>query len=208
MEYLNEEEVKKCRNEFHNIMVALHAKFNKRDWAFTHKLVGSGDKNLILVGNEGFDLDYHIILKRHPNNLSAKEIKMIFKDNLDEILDDYDMRYCEDSTHVLTTKHIDDDDNLIYSYDIAITIIGVGTLILKNDKSNFTDSDYHFVQVQKSKGFYEKFENVRDDIRWEELRKIYKGKKERQQNLNKDNRKISFSLLIESVNQVLQKFPL
>jgi len=203
MEYLSKNETKVNRQEFKKIFDKLTKKLGN-DWSISYRLVGSAKRNLVLVGNEGYDLDYHIYLQKSPN-LSDKEIKLKFKSELDNIVQTYNLTLCEDSTHVLTTKKLE-DKKLIYAYDVAIMRKNKKDeyLILKNEKiDNNGNGPYHFVEVPKASDFANKYNSISGTDQWKELRSIYKTKKESQQGLNKDNRKHSFSLLIEAVNEVI-----
>ncbi|MDD4123786.1 MAG: hypothetical protein PHD50_02830 [Bacilli bacterium] len=204
MEYLSRNDTKPNRQEFKEIFDKLSEKLGE-EWNISYKLVGSARRNLVLVGNEGYDLDYHIYLQKSPN-LEEKKIKLKFKDILDTIVKSYDLKPCEDSTHVLTIKKLD-GDKLVYSYDIAIMKKNKNEeyLILKNDKTNEEgNGPYHYVEVFKSLDFKNKYKKIFGNEQWTNLRSIYKGKKESQQGISKDLRKHSFSLLIETVNEIIK----
>ncbi len=201
MEYLSRKKTGENRTEFKNIFDQLNDAVGD-DWSLTYKLVGSARRNLVLVGNEGYDLDYHIYLVKHPK-MDAKETKEVFKSEIDKIVFNMNLTACEDSTHVLTTKRLE-GDKLIYSYDIAIMQKSKKDeyLILKNDKANNGNGPYHYVEVPKASEFAEKYNQISGNEQWKLLRKKYKAKKESQQNLSKDKRIHSFSLLIETVNEL------
>lgn len=203
MEYLTKNETKVNRQEFKKIYDELTDKLGK-EWSLNYKLVGSAKRNLVLVGNEGYDLDYHIYLQKSPA-MSDKDIKKKFKNELDKIVKSYDLTPCEDSTHVLTTKRLV-NNKLIYDYDVAIMKKNKNEeyLILKNEKNdNNGNGPYHFVEVPKASNFANKYNTISGIEQWKKLRSIYKSKKESQQSLSKDMRKHSFSLLIEAVNEVI-----
>lgn len=202
MDYLSKNNTKVNRQEFKKVFDELTQKLGK-DWCLSYKLVGSAKRNLVLVGNEGYDLDYHIYLHKSPV-LSDKDIKYKFKNELDKIVKSYNLTPCEDSTHVLTTKKLD-GTKFIYSYDVAIMRKNKNKeyLILKNEKTeNNGNGLYHFVQVPKASDFANKYKTIVGIEQWKRLRSIYKTKKESQQNLSKDMRIHSFSLLIEALNEV------
>lgn len=203
MEYLTKRQVKKNRNEFYNIYQMLKSKLGE-EWSTSYTLVGSAKRNLVLVGNEGYDLDFHIYIHKSPIQ-DEKEIKGLFKEKLDEIINNYDLSFCEDSTHVLTTNKIT-NGQVEYSYDVAIMRKSKNGeyLILKNEKGNNGNGPYYFIQVPKAKGFVEKYKQIDDVIKWEKLRSKYKEKKEAQQGISKQDRKHSFSLLLESINEVIK----
>lgn len=203
MDYLSKNDTKVNRQEFRKIFDELTKKLGK-EWRLSYKLVGSAKRNLVLVGSEGYDLDYHIYLQKSPA-LVNKDTKLKFKSELDKIVKSYDLTPCEDSTHVLTTKKLD-GNKLVYAYDIAIMKKNKKNeyLILKNEKTeNNGNGPYHYVEVPKASDFANKYNTIYGIEQWKKLRLIFKGKKESQQSLSKDMRKHSFSLLIEAVNEVI-----
>ena len=153
MEYLSKQDTKVNRQEFKKIFDELTQILGK-DWSISYKLVGSAKRNLVLVGNEGYDLDYHIYLQKSPV-LSDKETKQKFKKELDSIVKSYSLTPCEDSTHVLTSKKLN-GTMLVYAYDVAIMKKNKNNeyLILKNEKTeNNGNGPYHFVEVPKASDF-------------------------------------------------------
>lgn len=203
MEYLSKNATKVNRQEFKKIFDKLSKNLGD-SWSINYRLVGSAKRNLVLVGNEGYDLDYHIYLQKSPS-LTDHDIKVKFKTELDNIMKTFNLTPCEDSTHVLTTKKLD-GTKLIYAYDVALMRKNKNDeyLILKNEKTdNNGNGPYHFVEVPKASDFANKYNSISGAEQWKKLRSIYKGKKESQQNLSKDLRKHSFSLLIEAVNETI-----
>lgn len=202
MEYLTKKQTKKNRKEFFKIYNRLKELLGD-EWSTSYSLVGSTKRNLVLVGNEGYDLDYHVYMYKNPK-LNDEEIKILFKNKLDDIVEDYNLTSCEDSTHVLTMNKIV-DHQIEYAYDIAIMRKNkLGEyLILKNEKQNNGNGPYHFVQVPQAKGFIEKYKKIDNEEKRTKLKEIYKTKKEEQQNYSKKDRKHSFSLLLEAINEVL-----
>lgn len=185
--------------------------FGKNQWIFDVFLVGSAKRNLILVGNDGFDLDYQLRFNKMPSKYrkKAQETKLKFKKYFEDAFKELglDLSNCEDSTHVLTTKRLDPNGHVIYSYDIAILRYNSNNeyTILKNEKKGKGEEDYHYIPLSNSKNFNNKYKKINSSKKWNLLRKIYKSKKEAVQNLRKDDRPHSFSLLVEAVNEVLQK---
>ena len=185
--------------------------FGKKKWKFEFFLVGSAKRNLILVGNEGFDLDYQLRFNKIPSNYLGKaqktklKLKEYFEDAFKEL--GFDLTNCEDSTHVLTTKKLDSKGQVIYSYDIAILRYNSNSdyIILKNEKEGKGKEDYHYIQLSNCEDFNNKYKQINSSEKWKQLREIYKSKKEAVQNQCKDDRPHSFSLLGETVNEVLQK---
>ena len=92
---------------------------------FQFNLIGSAKRKLITRvenGNQGFDLDYNIVIQRIFNNRykNAKLLKQKFIDLFNKYFDDsYD--YSEDSTSVITIKKLNAQRNkIICSVDFAI----------------------------------------------------------------------------------------
>ena len=92
---------------------------------FQFDLIGSAKRKLITRvenGNQGFDLDYNIVIQRIFNNRykNAKLLKQKFIDLFNKYFDDsYD--YSEDSTSVITIKKLNAQRNkVLCSVDFAI----------------------------------------------------------------------------------------
>lgn len=187
----------------------LKKEFGKKKWSFEVFLAGSAKRNLILVGNEGFDLDYQLRFNKIPLDYlnDAKKTKLKFKEYFDKAYKELglDLTNCEDSAHVLTTKKLDSNRKIVYSYDIAILKYNSNNdyIILKNEKAGKED-DYHYIELSNCKDFNKRYKQINSSEKWNLLRQIYKSKKESVQHLCKDDRPHSFSLLGETVNEVLQ----
>ena len=81
----------------------LRQDFGKKKWTFNEFIVGSTKRNLVLVGNEGFDMDYQLRFDRMPEKYKndAKEMKELFRGYFDKAIRELKLplTYCEDSTH-------------------------------------------------------------------------------------------------------------
>lgn len=216
MEYLHKKDKRKkaAREDFEKEILPrvrqyLKQDFGKKKWTFNEFLVGSTKRNLVLVGNEGFDLDYQLRFSRMPEEYlnNAKETKGLFRRYFNKAKKELGLKLtdCEDSTHVLTMKNIV-NKKVEYSYDIAILRLdSVGQyIILKNEKQEKED-DYHYVQLPDCEDFTERYKKVRASEAWTLLRDKYKEKKEKYQTTKKDDRPASFSLLGQAVNEVIQE---
>ena len=190
----------------------LFRSFGKKKWTFNCFIVGSAKRNLILVGNEGFDIDYQLKFFKIPKDYlgDAKRTKNLFREYFDKANEELalNLTCCEDSTHVLTMKKLV-DGQVKYSYDIAILRLNKDNdhIILKNEKKG-NDNDYHYVELSDCKDFNERYKKIRTSKAWDLLRKKYKGKKEECQNTNKDERPASFYLLGQAINDVIQELKL
>lgn len=219
MEYIKRKDPIKraAREDFERKLLPLVRKylrqdFGKKKWTFNEFIVGSTKRNLILVENEGFDMDYQLRFDRMPEKYKAdaKEMKELFRGYFDRAIREsrLPLTCCEDSTHVLTIKKIL-NDKVQYSYDIALLRLDSAGqfIILKNEKKK-RDDDYHYVQIPSCENFSKKYKKVRTPQAWALLREIYKSKKEKYQNVCNDDRPASFTLLGQAVNEVMQKLKL
>lgn len=219
MEYLHRKDKKKtsAREDFEKRLLPkvreyLRKDFGKKKWVFNESLVGSTKRNLVLVGNEGFDMDYQLRFDRIPDKYlkDAKAMKELFRNYLNKAKKELGIALidCEDSTHVLTMKKIV-NTKVDYSYDIAILRLNEcgQYVILKNEKQGRQD-DYHYVPLPDCGDFNERYKKVKTQEAWALLRDKYKVKKEKYQYTNQDDRPASFSLLGQAVNEVIQKLEL
>lgn len=205
MDYLGKKKIKVYKKEIRQIIEDLKIEMGD-NWDFHYYLVGSGRRNMVVISNEGFDLDYHLMLKKYPDGLSAEQIKNEFVVSLNKITPNH-LSNCKDSTHVITIKCVK-NGVLKYSYDLAIMKKNDFSEILKNEKEKGSDGPYHFVQVPDSNNFFEKFSLIKGTEMWKDLRNVYQEKKEEQHNAKKEERIHSFSYLQEATNEVLQKYKL
>lgn len=219
MEYLHRKDKKKtsAREDFEKRLLPkvreyLRKDFGKKKWVFNEALVGSTKRNLVLVGNEGFDMDYQLRFDRIPDKYlkDAKAMKELFRNYLNKAKKELGIALtdCEDSTHVLTMKKIV-NTKVDYSYDIAILRLNEygQYVILKNEKQGRQD-DYHYVPLPDCGDFNERYKKVKTQEAWALLRDKYKVKKGKYQYTNQDDRPASFSLLGQAVNEVIQKLEL
>ena len=219
MEYLHKKDKNKtsAREDFEKRLLPkvreyLQKDFGKKKWVFNESLVGSTKRNLVLVGNEGFDMDYQLRFDRIPDKYlkDAKAMKELFRNYLNKAKKELGIALtdCEDSTHVLTMKKIV-NTKVDYSYDIAILRLNAcgQYVILKNEKQGRQD-DYHYVPLPDCGDFNERYKKVKTQEAWALLRDKYKVKKGKYQYTNQDDRPASFSLLGQAVNEVIQKLEL
>jgi hypothetical protein len=205
MEYLGKKQLQQYKDEISAIIEDLKIELGN-EWYLYYYLVGSGRRNMVLESNEGFDLDYHLMLKKWPNNLDAEGIKMAMMNALDEVTLGH-LSSSKDSTHVITIKCVE-NGTLKYSYDLAIMKKDNSSQILKNEKENGNNGPYHFVQVPDSSSFFDKFSNIKGPKMWRDLRDFYKEEKVEQHKVKKEDRIYSFALLQSATNRVLQKYDL
>jgi hypothetical protein len=205
MEYLAKKKLQQYKDEISTIIEDLKTELGD-DWNLYYYLVGSGRRNMVLESNEGFDLDYHLMLKKWPSNLDAEGIKMKMMEALDNVTPEH-LSNCKDSTHVITIKCVV-NGTLKYSYDLAIMKKDDSSQILKNEKEDGSNGPYHFIQVPDSGNFFEKFSQIYGVDMWKSLRDRYKEYKVEQHKTKKEERIYSFALLQTATNDVLQEFDL
>lgn len=206
-EYVKKSEYAPVRKELEQIIkrtqIELHKNYGVK---FQFHLIGSGKRHLIAKikgGNSGYDFDYNLILSP-PNNgipYNAKNIKQQFITALKTALQGTKYSFPEDSTSSISIKMIDKAKNRIrHSCDFAIIYYGSnnntdGYYYLRNNK---TQQSYQFVFRTLSSGIDEKAHDIIEDGGWSYIEEEYLLLK----NTNEWNKKHSFSLYAEAVNNV------
>lgn len=182
----------------------------RNKYTFQHKPVGSYSRNMITYdtkSNVGYDFDINIYPNDKDNNFSPKKIKLLFKDALDDIASKYGYDFAENSTRVLTIKVKDrKNSRILHSVDFAFVND------YEDDEGNecqeyirFNKKNNTFSWCDQPDGFYllpEKIDWLKENNLWEEMKKIYINKKNRNDDPNKHSR----SLFAEAVNETYQKY--
>lgn len=183
-----------------------HVLKKKYDIGANFYLVGSGARNLILQNeNEPIDLDYNLEIVRCDNFNDGRTIKECVKKAFNEVLNEYDLPDCDDSTSSLTTKKISftKGNNTEFSIDICIVktdIYGMHRLI--HNKTGFVCYDeYNWNIAPNSKNIRKKVEKIKHMGKWEDVREQYKSIKNRYLSYGEHNHP-SFVCYIEAVNNV------
>ena len=207
--YVTKKELSPVKKELISIINSVQD-LVRQYFTFQFYFVGSVKRNMVtydVKSNIGFDFDVDIHVNDDECNYSAKEIKLIIKSALDQIIPHYGYDYTEDSTRVLTIKFKDRrNSRILHSCDFAIV----------NDYINDDESEgqeyIHFNKKQKSyswkeqpQGFYllEEKENwVKDCGYWQNVRELYLYKKNRNNNTKKHSR----SIYAETIHEICQKF--
>lgn len=125
-EYVTKSEYQPFKLEVDEILKSIQRDLRENGiLTFQFNLIGSAKRKLITRvenGNQGFDLDYNIVIQRIFNNRykNAKLLKQKFIDLFNKYFDDsYD--YSEDSTSVITIKKLNAQRNkVLCSVDFAI----------------------------------------------------------------------------------------
>ena len=206
-EYVEKPEYAPVRKELELIINRVQAVMRiKYGLTFQFRLIGSGQRHLITRikgGNRGYDFDYNLILSPPSDGYRyiAKVIKQEFIDALKIALQGLNYSFPKDSTSSITIKVIDKGKKkILYSCDFAIIYYGSndgydGYYYLRNNKSQ---RSYQFVFRTLNSEIDEKVQEIIEDDGWPYIEEEYLLLK----NINEDNKKHSFSLYAEAVNNV------
>lgn len=143
-EFVNKKEVSLVRYEIETIIHKVQDFLRKRHiMTFQYNLVGSASRHKHLVtriigGNQGFDMDYNIIIKSINKAYDdAEKTKHIIMEAFNKFLFK-GFKNCEDSSSVFTIKKIDKQNSkIIYSFDFAI-------VNYYNEEVQNSDFDYDY----------------------------------------------------------------
>lgn len=162
----------------------------KRILTFQFNLIGSAKRKLITRvknGNQGFDLDYNIVIQRIFNNKykNAKLLKQKFIDLFNKYFDN-SYEFSEDSTSVITIKKLNAQRNkVLCSVDFAI-------VSYYEDEEGMERQKY--IRFDKNSGNYSwalrkvatNHRHVEDLIKeknlWEEVKDLYLKNKNKEPN--------------------------
>ncbi len=171
-------------------------------FTFSFNLVGSGKTRLITVdSNNHIDLDYNLVIQRDKVGIvdNPKKLKLTIMNEFRKYLPK-GTHVC-DSTSAITIKNNNFKiDGYKYSADFAILCEGNDGYYYKllfNKAKN--ENVYLWGRVKKSHNFGYKFARLKEEGMWLEIKEKYIHKK---RTLNKP----SFTLLIEVVNELCQKY--
>jgi len=202
MEYVSKKEVKPWRAMFHKWMKNIRTKLKEKGITFTYRLVGSAKRNLVIRHqNKGFDCDYQIFIQRNNNNLSPKDIKLLFKSVMDEVCVADGFETCENSTSSLTIKMVNKSQSKVrVGYDVVILQeTDEGLKILRCQNKGTKKESFVFELLPDLTNMSAKLAKIKGKNQWNKLRELYYNKK-----INYNGEKKSFQLLNEAINEVLQ----
>lgn len=174
--------------------------------------IGSGKRNMVVwqCNRNSFDLDYQICLTKLPEELQehlskkAKEINQIFKDAFDNYRP-AGFSYCDDSTQALTTLNIDKR----FGYDVIITYkddSGLHILYNKKNTNGANNKDYWWAPKSDMTNHRENYFKVINSKHRKELKDLYLNKRHSHKDDVEPNKKKSYQILNESVNEIIKKF--
>lgn len=207
--YLDDKEfIGKMRQLGGDIMQDLcHILKEDYDIGTTFYLVGSGAKNLIMQNNSGsVDLDYNLEIIKCEDFEDCRYIKECVHKAFNKALKHEDLNDCEDSTSSLTTDFIwfTKGNNTKFRFDVCITVRDEDDLYYRliHEKTGFTIYDRYFWNIApNSKKIKEKVEFIKENGKWQLVRKQYENIKNMYLKHN-DNNHPSFVCYIEAVNNV------
>lgn len=206
-EYVKKSEYAPVRKELEQIIKRVQSEMQKSyGLTFQFHLIGSGQRHLVTRikgGNRGYDFDYNLILTPPGNGYRyvAKVIKDDFVAALKIALRGTEYSFPKDSTSSITIKVVDKRRKKIkHSCDFAIIYYGnndgyEGYYYLRNNKPQ---QSYQFVFRTSNFDIDEKVHEIIEDDGWSYIKEEYLLLK----NINEGNRKHSFSLYAEAVNNV------
>lgn len=206
-EYVKKAEYAPIKKELEQIIRTVQHEMRKKyKITFQFQLIGSGKRHLVTRvcnGNSGYDFDYNLIIP-HPQNgyhYRADIIKQDFMNALKTALIGTPYSFPRDSTSAITIKVIDRKNRRIcHSCDFAIIYYGNynetnGYYYLRNNKLR---GSYEFAFRSLNSNIDEKVNYILEENGWNYIRDEYLILK----NVNEGNKKHSFSLYIEAVNNV------
>ncbi|MCI9229254.1 MAG: hypothetical protein HFG86_14760, partial [Dorea sp.] len=148
-----------------------------------------------------FDFDFNLIINNSENH-APKDIRLIIKKAIDQVVPKYGYKYCEDSTRVLTIKKVDVHTcKILYSCDFAL-IRNCNTG--KQQYIRYNKKDNNYTWEFQSNGFKNRNGKIlwlKSNKYWNEFKDYYIEKKNHNTNLHKH----SHSIFVESVNEMYQK---
>lgn len=204
-DYINDKQLRSNLRDFcENAILALQEQISAY-FTFSYKLIGSGDTRLMMVnGNDNsIDLDYNLVIQRDKKQLIGDpgKIKHLFMKGLKSFVGK-DVKV-SDSTQVITC-YTGKMYGYKFSFDIAIIVDGNDGYMYKivNDK-NTEPTRYIWNKIPKSKDYEYKFTALKRMGYWEDIKELYKRKKNNY--LKRQSDISSFSILIETVNEIIQK---
>lgn len=200
--YVSKKEIRDIREYCEEIIKKLQKSELKEFFTFSFYLIGSGKTNLITInGDNGtYDLDYNLILQKDKADLFSKpqKIKELFSKEFDKERNNFNIKKIENSSSVITLKFKDKKVNV----DIAI--------LRKNNNGNYSKiiydknkNRYIWNEIKCSKNYQENINLIRQQMCWNEVRDRYLFKKNSYLRQNKNIS--SFSILLETINEVMQR---
>ncbi len=172
---------------------------------------GSKRRNMVTQNEEGsIDFDFNLFVTKCHDIRDGESIKEIVKAKLDEVLRSKDLVDCDDSTSVLTTKHMyfTKGNRTNFSIDLAITAkMSNGNYCkLIHEKTGYALKDrWYWNEIPDSSKAFEKAKCLKENNLWKEVRETYLRKKDFYLT-NNDYNHPSFVCYVEAVNEIFYKY--
>lgn len=206
-EYITKNELKPIKQQVEEIIHDLQDELRPEGVTFQYKIIGSGSKNLVtrvVNGNTGFDFDYNFVVQKDAN-LEAKDLKLLFIEKLEIVIEDTEYNHVSNGKKVMTIKVVDQENSsIVHGCDFAITV----EYLDDNEDLNQeilihqSDDNYFWNQKPSRKNYTLKLSNIKENGLWSELREEYLKLKDN----NQDENKKSFTLFHEAINNVYNHY--
>lgn len=208
-QYVMGKQLSPVKNDLIQIITFVQSLIRK-DFTFQFYFVGSTRRNMVTYDadtNVGYDFDVNIQVNSTSENLTAKEIKMKIKDALDKIAIHFRYDYAEDSTRVLTIKFKDKENSrILHGCDFAIVNDYIDDDGYEGQQYiHFNKKQNKYFWAEQPKGYYlleAKADWIKANDHWKEVRTLYLGHKNR----NNDPHKHSRSIYAETIHHICQKY--
>ena len=202
-DYVSRKQAAPIKEELREILLEVQDEVRDK-FTFQFHFIGSSSRNMITYDpttNKGFDFDVNIEPNDDDEEFSPKEIRDILRNAINLSARKRGYSDCEDSTRVLTIKHINHWQSRIeYSCDFAIVFDSKeGQQYIRYNKQD--NSYYWAYQKQPYKELNARAEKLRKG-HWDEVLDVYLYKKNNNTDLDKKSR----SLYAETINEIYKKY--
>lgn len=171
---------------------------------------GSKSRNMVTQNEEGFiDSDFNFLVTKCSDIKDGESIKEIVKTKFNEVLRSKHLGDCDDSTSVLTSKHmcLTNGNQTNFSIDLAIVKMSNGHYDkLIHEKTGYALKDrWYWNEIPDSSKVYEKAQCLKENNLWDEVRETYIRKKNFYLTRN-DYDHPSYVCYVEAVNEIFYKY--
>lgn len=204
--YISKQTIKQtqCKQIFDKAFKQVQKDAKAEGLTFSCNLVGSAKRNMILENkNEGFDCDYQLFLQKNKKGLSPSKIKNLLMQLFDKYLSKNNgFTCCEDSTTAITKKRKNTNGKILFQYDIVILDCNqkIPSIIKRNN------SGHTWCQLSKERNYPSNLAEIEGPEMWNELRELYREKKDMQFHNKGYHGRKSFQILNEAINEILQQY--
>jgi len=200
IEYVPKKEVKEYKREMYDYLCQASKNLKEKEkTGFNVGIVGSAKRNLVLRrGEEIYDVDFQLIL--HRNNQGPEYREDIYEE-LREIIPEH-WSLSQSTSTIFCTEQNNKE------FDIALIkkMNNDNFQISKLDKKNEDGDKYIWNIMRDTKDIYKKRNEIKGIEEWEYLRDEYKQLRENEWDKNRDEKKPSYSLFSEAINNTYNHF--